>query len=122
MEFIVSLEHDTCFHLILQFGNLLVSKSYQFHVSLYFFVPVEKCSYICHLFLLVLVDSMLPSQLSCLIMLKGKFTSNHPSTILPVFISCVNPYSFDSPSYITLLHLFRVDDGGYIKALLLRVF
>jgi hypothetical protein len=56
---------------------------------------------------------------TCLIMFKGKFTSNHPSTVLQVFISCVSPYSFDSPSYITLLCLFCVDDGGYIKALFL---
>jgi hypothetical protein len=73
-------------------------------------------------YILVLVESMLPSQLSCLIMFKGSFTSNHPSAVLPVSISCVSPYSFDSPSYITFLCQFHVDDGGYIKALLRRVF
>jgi hypothetical protein len=71
-----------------------------------------------HITFLVLVESMLPSQLSCLIMFKGSFTSNHPSAVLPVSISCVSPYSFDSPSYITFLCQFHVDDGGYIKALL----
>jgi hypothetical protein len=118
MEAIVSLEHGTCLCLILQLGNLLVSESYQFHVSSYFFIPVEECSYFRHIMFLVLVESMLPSQLSCFIMFKGSFTSNHPSAVLPVSISCVSPYSFDSPSYITFLCQFHVDDGGYIKALL----
>jgi hypothetical protein len=79
-----------------------------------------------HLFsshcILVLVESMFPSQLSCLIMFKGSFTSNHPSAILPFSISYVSPYSFDSPSYITFLCHFFVIDGGYIKALLRQVF
>jgi hypothetical protein len=73
-------------------------------------------------YILVLDKSMLPSQLSCLIMFKGSFNSNHPSAILPVSISYVSPYSLDSPSYITFLCQFCVDDGGYIKALLRRVF
>jgi hypothetical protein len=106
MEAIVSLEHGTCLCLVLQLGNLLVSESYQFHVSLYFFIPVEECSYCHHIMFLVLVESMFPSQLSCLIMFKGSFTSNHPSVVLPVSISYVSPYSFDPPSYITFLCQF----------------
>ena len=73
-------------------------------------------------YILVLIESMLPSQLSCLIMFKGSFTSNHPSTVFPVSISRVSPYSFDSPYYITFLCQFHVVDGGYIKALLRSVF
>jgi hypothetical protein len=38
MAVIVSLEHGTCLHHILQLGNPLVSESYQFHVLPYFFV------------------------------------------------------------------------------------
>jgi hypothetical protein len=45
MAVIVALEHGTCLCLVVQLANLLVSESYQFHVSLYFFVPVEDCSY-----------------------------------------------------------------------------
>jgi hypothetical protein len=93
MAVIVSLEHGTCLCLVLQLGNMLVSESYQFHVSSYFFVPVEECSYFCHIMFLVLIESILPSHLSCLIMFKGSFTSNHPSVVLPVSISCVSPYS-----------------------------
>jgi hypothetical protein len=37
MAAFVTLEHDTCLRLILQLGNPLVSESYQFHVSPYFF-------------------------------------------------------------------------------------
>jgi hypothetical protein len=122
MAAIVALEHGTYLRLILQLGNLLVSQSYQFHESPYFFFQ-SKSSLIFRLItLLVLVESMLPSQLSCLIMLKGSFTSNHPSTVFPVYISCFSPYSFNSPSYITFLCQFRADYGGYIKALLRRVF
>jgi hypothetical protein len=75
-----------------------------------------------HIMFLVLIESMLPSHLSCLIMFKGSFTSNHPSVVLPISISCVSPYSFDPPSHITFLCQFHVDDGGYIMALLRRVF
>jgi len=91
METIVSLEHGTCLHLMLQLGNMLISESYQFDVSLYIFVLVEECSYFHHIMFLVLVESMLPSQFSCLIMFKGISTSNHPSTVLLVSISCVSP-------------------------------
>jgi hypothetical protein len=42
---VFSLEHGTCLHLASQLGNILVSESHQFHVSLCFFVPVEECSY-----------------------------------------------------------------------------
>jgi hypothetical protein len=83
---VVSLEHGTCLCLILQLGNLLVSESYQFHVSLYFFIPVEECSYYRHIMFLVLVESMLPSHLSCLTMFKGSFIPNQPSAVLPVSI------------------------------------
>jgi hypothetical protein len=76
----------------------------------------------CHIICLVLIESMFPSQLSCFIMFKGSFTSNHPSKILPIYVSCVIPYTFDSPSHVTLLSQFHVDDGRYIKALLRRVF
>jgi hypothetical protein len=75
---VVTLEHGTCLCLILQLGNILVSESYQFHVSLYFFVPVEECSYYHHIMFLVLIESMLPSHLSCLTMFKGSFIqTNH---------------------------------------------
>jgi hypothetical protein len=73
-------------------------------------------------YILVLVKSMLPSQLSCLIMFKEILNSNHPSIVLPVSISCVSTYSFYSPYYITFLCQFSVTIGGYIKALLRRVF
>jgi hypothetical protein len=73
-------------------------------------------------YILVLVESMLPSQFSCLIMFKGSFTSKHPSAVLAVSISCVSPYSFDSPSCITFLCQFHVANGGYIKDLLRQVF
>jgi hypothetical protein len=121
MASFVTLEHGTCLCLVLQLGNLLVSESYQFHVSPYFLSSRRVLLLSSH-YILVLVESMLPSQLSCLIMFKGSFTSNHPSAVLPVSISCVSPYSFDSPSYITFLCQFCVVDGGYIKALLRRVF
>jgi hypothetical protein len=62
-----------------------------------------------HITFLVLIESMFPSHLSCLIMFKGSFTSNHPSAVFPVSISYVSPYSFDSPSYITFLCQFHVD-------------
>jgi hypothetical protein len=39
---IVSLEHGTCLRLVLQLGNPLVSESYQFHVSPYFFVQSKS--------------------------------------------------------------------------------
>jgi hypothetical protein len=115
-----SLEHGTCLHLVLQLGNLLVSKSYQFHVSLYFFIQVKECSYFRHIMFLVLVKSILPSHLSCLIMFKGSFTSNHSSAVLLVSVSSIIPYSFSPPSHITFLCLFRIDDGVYIMALLRR--
>jgi hypothetical protein len=86
------------------------------------FLSVEEFSYCHHITFLVLVDSMLPSHFSCLIMFKVSFTSNHPSAVFPFSISCVSPYSFDSPSYITFLCQFHVVDEGYIKALLLQVF
>jgi hypothetical protein len=38
----VALEHGTCLRLVLQLGNLLVSESYQFHVSRYFFVQSKS--------------------------------------------------------------------------------
>jgi hypothetical protein len=122
MAAIFTLEHSTCLCLILQLGNLLVSESYQFHVSSYFFIPVKKCSYFHHIMFLVLIYSLLSSYLSCLIMFKGSFTSNHPSIVLPISISYVSPYSFDPPSYITFLCQFHVNDGGYIKALLRQVY
>jgi hypothetical protein len=83
---VVTLEHGTCLRLILQLGNLLVSKSYQFHVSLYFFVPIKECSYYCYIMFLVLVESMFPSHLLCLTMFKGIFTPNQPSAVLLVSI------------------------------------
>jgi hypothetical protein len=82
------------------------------------FHPIEEFSYFRHITFLVLIESMLPSQFSCLIMFKGIFTSNHSSAVFLVSISCVSPYSFDSPSYITFSCQFCVDDGGYIKTLL----
>jgi hypothetical protein len=42
MVAIVTLEHGTCLRLILQLGNPLVSESYQFHMSLYFFVQSKS--------------------------------------------------------------------------------
>jgi hypothetical protein len=42
MAAIVTLEHGTCLCLILQLGNLLVSESYQFHVSPYFFIQSKS--------------------------------------------------------------------------------
>jgi hypothetical protein len=42
MASFVTLEHGTCLCLILQLGNLLVSESYQFHVSPYFFVQLKS--------------------------------------------------------------------------------
>jgi hypothetical protein len=122
MEAIVSLEHGTCLCLVLQLGNPLVSESYQFHVSPYFFIQSKSALIVITLHSWYSSSQCLPSQLSCLIMFKGSFTSNHPSAVFPVSISCVSPYSFDSPSYITFLCQFHVDDGGYIKALLRRVF
>jgi hypothetical protein len=86
------------------------------------FSSIQRSSYSPHVTFLVLVESMLPSQLSCLIMFKESFTSNHPSVVLSVSIFCVSPYSFDSPSYITFLCQFHVVDGEYIKALLRQVF
>jgi hypothetical protein len=104
MAVIFTLEHGTYLCLVLQFGNLLVFESYQFHVSLYILIPAEELYFLRHL--------------SCLIMFKGSFTSNHPSTVLPIFVSYVSPYSFNPPSHITLIFHFHVDDGRYIKALL----
>jgi hypothetical protein len=49
---------------------------------------------------------------------QGSFNSSHPFVVLPVSISYVSTYSFNSPSYITLLCQFHVNDGGYIKDLL----
>jgi hypothetical protein len=83
---VVTLEHGTCLCLVLQLGNLLVSNSYQFYVSLYFFFPTKECSYYCHITFLVLVESMLPSHLSCLTMFKGSFFPNQPSAVLPISI------------------------------------
>ena len=82
------------------------------------FLSYQKVLLLLSYYILVLVESMLPSQLSCLIKFKGSFNSNNPYAILPVSISYVNPYSFVSPSYITFLCQFRVDDRGYIKDLL----
>jgi hypothetical protein len=42
MAVIVALEHGTCLCLILQLGNMLVSESYQFHVSSYFFISSRR--------------------------------------------------------------------------------
>jgi hypothetical protein len=64
----------------------IIFLSYQFHVSLYFSIPVEECSYYRHIMFLVHIESILPSHLSCLTMFKGSFTSNHPSIVLLVFI------------------------------------
>ena len=64
MVAIVALEHGTYLCLVLQLGNLFASESYQFHVSSYFFILVEECSYFRHIMFLVLVESMLPSQFS----------------------------------------------------------
>jgi hypothetical protein len=41
--FVVTLEHGTCLHLILQLGNLLVSESYQSYESSYSFISPEEC-------------------------------------------------------------------------------
>jgi hypothetical protein len=49
MEAIVSLEHGTCMRLILQLGNLLVSDSYQFHVSPYFSIQLKSALIVCTL-------------------------------------------------------------------------
>jgi hypothetical protein len=70
---VVSLEHGTCLCLILQLGNLLVSESYQFHVSLYFFIPVEECSYYRHIMFLVLVESMFAKSFVMPHNVQGKF-------------------------------------------------
>jgi hypothetical protein len=54
-------------HLSLQLGNLIISQSYQFHVSLYFSVLVGEFSHCCHIMFLVPIKSRLPSHLLCLI-------------------------------------------------------
>ena len=63
---------------------------------------------------------MLPSHVSCLKMFKGSLSHNRyiVSTIHLVSV-CI--YS-DKLHHITLLYKFRVDDGGFIMALLQRVF
>jgi hypothetical protein len=58
--FIVTLEHGICLHLVLQLGKLLVSESYQFSVSLYFFVHVDECYDYLQIMFLVLIASTLP--------------------------------------------------------------
>jgi len=58
--FIVTLEHGICLHLVLQFGKLLVFESYQFSVSLYFFVHVDECYDYLQIMFLVLIASTLP--------------------------------------------------------------
>jgi hypothetical protein len=83
---VVSLEHGMCLRLSLQLGNLLVFESYQFQVSLYFFILVKELSYYFHIMFLVLIESMLPNYLSCLTMFKGIFIPNQPFAVLPISI------------------------------------
>jgi hypothetical protein len=101
---------------------IFLSLSHTNSMCHYTFLSNQRVHLFSSHYILVLIESMLPSQLTFLIMFKGSFTSNHPSAILPFSISCVSPYSFDSPSYITFLCQFFVIDGGYIKALLRQVF
>jgi hypothetical protein len=68
---VVDIEHGTCLCLVLKLGIILVSKEYKFHVSLYFFILFEECSYFRHIMFLVVVKSVLPSLALCLTMFKG---------------------------------------------------
>jgi hypothetical protein len=99
---------------------ICLSTNYMCHHNFLFHSKISLI--FCHIMFLVLVESMLPSQFSCIMTFKGSFSSNLPSAVLPVSISYVSPYSFDPPSQITFSCQFRVDDGGYIKALLRRVY
>jgi hypothetical protein len=114
--FVVSLEHGTCLHLVLQLGNLLVSESYQSYESLYSFDSPKECPSYCHTMLLV--NSMLPSHFSCLTMFKGSFSLSPPLCSITNLHPHVSLCSFDPSSYITFLCQFHVDDGGHIMALL----
>jgi hypothetical protein len=54
----------------------------------------------------------------CASVFKGSIRFEIQPSQISSFNTRVSPYSFDSPSYISFLCQFLVDDGGYIKALL----
>jgi hypothetical protein len=60
---------------------------------------------------LSLIQSMLPSHLSCLTMFKGSFNPNQPLCNITNFHPRVSLCSFDLSYYNTFLCQFRVDEG-----------
>jgi hypothetical protein len=117
--FVVTLEHGTCLHLVLQLGNFL-SLSHTNPMSHYTPSAHPKSApvIITLCFGLSLIESMLPSHFSCLTMFKGSFIPNQPLCSITNLHPHVSLCSFDLSSYITFLCQFHVDDGGHIMALL----
>jgi hypothetical protein len=117
--FVVTLEHGTCF---------VLSYSWVIFLSLSHTNPMSHYTPSTHpksapvivalCFGLYLIESMLPSHLSCLTMFKGSFIPNQPLCSITNLHPCVSLCSFDLLSYITFLCQFHVDDGGHIMALL----
>jgi hypothetical protein len=56
----------------------------------------------------------------CASVFKGSIRLKSQPSLISCLKTCASPCPFDLP--LTSLHLFRVVDGGYIKALLRRVY
>jgi hypothetical protein len=112
----VSLEHDTCFHLTIHLDNPFSSALNQSYESFYSFDPSKECPNTCR----IMFWSIL--SLCCQVLCRASVFKGS----LHLKVSYPQYYQFPYPCQSIFYHFpvtsFVSIDGGYINSLLRRVF
>jgi len=122
--FVFALKHGTYLHLVLDFGNILVSESYQSYESLRSFNSPKECPSYCRTMIWYISLSIQCYQVICRASKCSRevFNPNQLLYSITKFHPRVSLCSFELSSCITFLCQFHVDDGGNIMALLQRIY